>query len=88
MVEQQRPRNALAGTGGFSMKSAFLLIACVLPLAACNKGPEVSLKNATGNEVAQAVKQSGVMSGDATIEAGLCGTKASAVSGSASEVRI
>src|SRR4051812_33002489 len=75
MVERQRPRNALAGKGGFSMKSALLLIACVLPLAACNKGPEVSLKNATGNEVAQAVHQSGVMSSDTMIEPGLWESK-------------
>ena len=31
------------------MKYAACLIACVGALTACNKGPEVSLKNATGN---------------------------------------
>ena len=57
------------------MKSSVCVIASVLCLAACNKGPEVSLKNATGNEVAQAVKQSGVVSGDAMIEPGLWQSK-------------
>ncbi len=57
------------------MKYAVCLIACVLPLAACNKGPEVSLKNATGNEVAQAVRESGVMSSDTMVEPGLWQSK-------------
>ena len=57
------------------MKYAVCLIACVLPLAACNKGPQVALKNATGNQVAQAVKQSGVMSGGSMIEPGLWQSK-------------
>jgi hypothetical protein len=38
------------------------VIASALCLAGCNKGPTVSLKNASGNDVAAAVKQSGVMS--------------------------
>lgn len=57
------------------MKRAALLIACALPLAACNKSPKVDLKNATGNQVAQAVKQSGVMSGDTMVEPGLWQSK-------------
>jgi hypothetical protein len=39
------------------MKSAALLIACALPLAACNKGPEVHEKNASVAEVAQKARQ-------------------------------
>ena len=52
------------------MKHAIYLIAAVTALAACNKGPEVSLKNATGNQVAQAVRQSGVMTSDTMVEPG------------------
>lgn len=40
------------------MKRAFLVIACLLPLAACNKGPEVDEKNATPAEVAKKVRES------------------------------
>jgi hypothetical protein len=57
------------------MKFAVLLIAAVLPLAACNKGPRVDLKNASANEVSQAVKQSGVMTSDAMVEPGLWQSK-------------
>jgi hypothetical protein len=42
------------------MKHAAVLIACVLPLAACNKGPDVNLKNASAGEVAQKVREAGV----------------------------
>jgi len=35
---------------------AVLLIACALPLAACNKGPDVNVKNASVEEVAQKVR--------------------------------
>ena len=35
------------------MKSAAILIACALPLAACNKGPQVNEKNASVAEVAK-----------------------------------
>jgi len=52
------------------MRHATYLIACALPLAACNKSPQVSLKNATGNQVEQAVQQSGVMTNDTMIEPG------------------
>jgi formylmethanofuran dehydrogenase subunit D len=57
------------------MKQAVCVIASVLCLAACNKGPQVSLKNATGNQVAQAVRQSGVMTGDTMIQPGLWQSK-------------
>jgi hypothetical protein len=41
------------------MKTTALLIACVLPLAACNKSPEVHETNASVSEVANAVRESG-----------------------------
>lgn len=44
-------------------------------LAGCNKGPTVDVKNATGNEVAQAVKQSGVMTSGTMIQPGLWESK-------------
>jgi hypothetical protein len=52
------------------MKQAVCVIASILCLTACNKGPQVNLKNATGNQVAQAVRQSGVMQAGFTIEPG------------------
>lgn len=52
------------------MKRAGLCIAGALALAACNKGPEVNLKNASGQQVANAVSQSGVISGDYMIQPG------------------
>ena len=58
------------------MKSALYVILPVLCLAACNKGTTVDLKNASGNQVAQAVKQSGLMNSDSMIEPGLWETKA------------
>jgi|tagenome__1003787_1003787.scaffolds.fasta_scaffold20945113_2 hypothetical protein len=61
--------------GETKMKYAVCVIACVGALTACNKGPEVNLKNATGNEVAQAVRQSGVMSSDTMVEPGLWQSK-------------
>lgn len=54
---------------------AAFLIVCALPLAACNKGPQVNLRNATGNQVTQAVRQSGVMSSDTMVEPGLWQSK-------------
>jgi hypothetical protein len=39
-----------------------LVIACALPMTACNKSPEVSAKNASVAEVAQKVRESGVAS--------------------------
>lgn len=41
------------------MNRTVLLIACTLPLAACNQGPEVSAKNATAEEVADKVADAG-----------------------------
>ncbi|HEY6049536.1 MAG TPA: DUF3617 domain-containing protein [Sphingomicrobium sp.] len=57
------------------MKYAVLLITCVGALAACNKGPQVNLKNASGNEVSQAVRQSGVMTSGQMVEPGLWESK-------------
>jgi hypothetical protein len=56
---------------GLIMKHAVWVAASVLCLTACNKGPTVDVKNATGNEVVQAVKQSGVMTSGSMIEPGL-----------------
>ena len=58
------------------MKLAICAVASILSLTACNKGPTVDLKNASGNEVAAAVKQSGVMNSDSMIEPGLWQAKA------------
>ena len=58
------------------MKHSVCVIASVLCLSACNKGPTVELKNATGKQVAQAVKQSGMMTTDTMIEPGLWQSKA------------
>jgi len=49
------------------MKHAVCVVASVLGLGACNNSPKVDLKNATGNQVVQAVKQSGVMTSDASM---------------------
>lgn len=57
------------------MKNAVCVVASVLCLAACNKGPQVDLHNASGNQVAEAVKQSGVMNGDTMIQPGLWQSK-------------
>jgi hypothetical protein len=57
------------------MKHAVCVIASVICLGACNKGPSVELKNATGTEVAAAVKQSGVMNTESMIEPGLWQSK-------------
>jgi hypothetical protein len=57
------------------MKQLACVAASVLCLTACNKGPEVNLKNASGNEVAAAVKQSGVMNGGQMVEPGLWESK-------------
>ncbi|MEA3081198.1 MAG: hypothetical protein QOD54_866, partial [Sphingomonadales bacterium] len=50
---------------------AVFVTASLLGLAACNKGPEVDLHNASANQVTQAVNQSGMMSGDSMVEPGL-----------------
>lgn len=57
------------------MKYAVCVLASILALAACNKGPKVDVHNATGNEAAQAVKQSGVMTSETMIEPGLWRSK-------------
>jgi hypothetical protein len=57
------------------MKYSVCVAASVLCLSACNKGPKVDLHNATGNQVAQAVRQSGVASSDTMIEPGLWRSK-------------
>lgn len=57
------------------MRAAVWAIAPALCLAGCNKGPEVNLRNATGNEVTEAVKQSGVMTSDAMVQPGLWESK-------------
>lgn len=57
------------------MKHAVCAVASALCLVACNKGPTVNVKNATGNEVAAAVKQSGVMTSDSMVEPGLWQSK-------------
>lgn len=41
------------------MKPTALLIACALPLAACNSDPEVSAENASAEEVAQKLEAAG-----------------------------
>ena len=57
------------------MKYGVCVLASLMCLSACNKGPKVDLHNATGNEVAQAVKQSGIISGDTMVEPGLWQSK-------------
>jgi len=52
------------------MKIAVCMVASALCLAGCNKGPTVELKNASGNEVAAAVKQSGVTSSNTMMQPG------------------
>ena len=41
------------------MKQAALLLACVVPLAACDSGPQVDARNATAEEVAGQVADAG-----------------------------
>src|SRR4051794_15302283 len=57
------------------MKPAVCAVASVLALSACNKGPKVDLHNATGNQVTEAVTQSGVMNSGTMIEPGLWQSK-------------
>lgn len=57
------------------MKQTIILLAGAALLASCNKGPQVNLRNATGNEVTQAVKQSGVMTSDYMVQPGLWESK-------------
>ena len=60
---------------GALMKYAAYALASVFCLTACNKGPEVNLKNASANQVSEAVKKSGVMSSDSMVEPGLWESK-------------
>ena len=53
------------------MKHAVCVVASIVCLTACNKGPTVELHNATGNQVAQAVTKAGVMNSGTMIEPGL-----------------
>lgn len=57
------------------MKHAACVLASIVCLTACNKGPQVNLKNASAGEVTQAVKQSGVMNGGQMVEPGLWESK-------------
>jgi hypothetical protein len=50
------------------MMKALMLIACALPFAACNKGPQINEKNANVEEVAQKVQSA--TAGQALIQAG------------------
>ncbi len=56
------------------MKYAVYALASVLALSACNKSPKVDLHNASANEVAQAVKESGISNGS-LVEPGLWQSK-------------
>ena len=57
------------------MKYAISILALATCLLACNKGPTVDLKNASANQVSQAVKQSGVMTSGQMVEPGLWESK-------------
>jgi len=57
------------------MKNLFCLLVSVVLLGGCNKGPEVDLHNASQKDVAHAVRQSGVLSGDTMVEPGLWQSK-------------
>jgi hypothetical protein len=59
------------------MKHSFRVVVPALMIAACNKGPEVDLHNASGNQAAEAVKQSGVMTSDSMVQPGLWESKVS-----------
>ena len=39
------------------MKHAVVLIACTAALAACNKGPDINVKNASVGDVAEKVRE-------------------------------
>jgi hypothetical protein len=55
------------------MKMILCMIACALPLTACNKGPQVNEKNASVAEVAQKVREAG--GGQSFVEPGKWETK-------------
>src|SRR4029079_9934915 len=53
------------------MKPVICVAASILTLAACNKGPEVDLHNASGNQVSTAVQQSIATTGNTMVQPGL-----------------
>ncbi len=57
------------------MTRTIMILLGVAALAACNKDPQVTLDNASGNEVAQAVRQSRVMRGEDMVRPGLWQSK-------------
>lgn len=57
------------------MRTAVCVIACIVCLSACNKGPTVELHNATTQQVAQAVTKSGVINSDTMVQPGLWKSK-------------
>ena len=59
------------------MKQSFRVMVPALMIAACNKGPQVDLHNASANEVSKEVQQSGVMSSDTLVQPGLWESKVS-----------
>jgi hypothetical protein len=75
-LSQRQFYGARLETEGAAMKHAAYVMTSVLFLAACNKGPQVDLKNANGNQVTQAVKQSGVMATALMVQPGLWESKA------------
>ena len=60
---------------GDRMRTAILLIACALPMAACNKGPQINEKNASVEEVAKKVRAAAAE--EAFVEPGKWETKVS-----------
>jgi hypothetical protein len=61
------------------MKESAFWIVSALALSACNRGPQVNLKNATGQQVAEAVSKSAVGSGQYMIQPGEWVTRTSIV---------
>ena len=59
------------------MKPVICVAASILTLAACNKGPEVDLHNASGNQVSTAVQQSIATTGNTMVQPGLWESKVS-----------
>jgi hypothetical protein len=57
------------------MKYAVCVIASIICLTGCSKGPTVELHNATNKDVVQAVAKSGVMTSGTMIEPGLWKSK-------------
>jgi len=72
-LDRRQPYAARLFKGGFDMKPAVAAAMSMLCLTACNKGPEVNLHNASANQVAQAVKQSGTLASDSVLEMNIPG---------------